>query len=71
MIRPPTIRVEGWQTCFRSRAHIQSYWRPGALAVQHVNISLKKVQNFALRRAAKGPKEILRKKRIRELLGLN
>jgi hypothetical protein len=35
------------------------------------SISLDKVQDFALHGTAKGPQEILRKKRIRELLGLN
>jgi hypothetical protein len=34
------------------------------------SISLDKVQEFALHGTAKGPQDILRKKRIRELLGL-
>jgi hypothetical protein len=34
-------------------------------------ITLKKVQEFALHGTAKGPQDILRKKRIRELLGLS
>jgi hypothetical protein len=35
------------------------------------SISLDKVQDFALHGTAKGPQDILRKKRIRELLGLS
>jgi hypothetical protein len=35
------------------------------------SVSLDKVQSFALHGTAKGPEEILRKKRIRELLGLS
>jgi hypothetical protein len=34
------------------------------------SMSLDKVQEFALHGTARGPQEILRKKRIRELLGL-
>jgi hypothetical protein len=34
------------------------------------SISLDKVQEFALHATAKGPQDILRKKRIKELLGL-
>jgi hypothetical protein len=35
------------------------------------SISLAKVQEFALHGTAKGPQDILRKKRIKELLGLS
>jgi hypothetical protein len=35
------------------------------------SISLDKVQEFALHGTVKGPQDILRKKRIRELLGLS
>jgi hypothetical protein len=34
------------------------------------SISLDKVQDFALHGTARGPQDVLRKKRIRELLGL-
>ncbi|MFL6353904.1 MAG: hypothetical protein ACJ74Z_18930 [Bryobacteraceae bacterium] len=34
------------------------------------SIALNKVQDFALHGTAKGPQDILRKKRVKELLGL-